>query len=136
LQIRKNITVNTKELKMKGIPFAFIFTGIISVLIGMLWGIEMAATQDHSLFPAHAHLNLLGWVTMSIFGFYYHLVPAAAASKLAKVHYGLALIGLVVIVPGIVLAEKEITEGPAVIGSFLTLASMLVFAYTVWARRT
>ena len=31
-------------------------------------GIGMAASQNHSIMPAHAHLNLLGWVSLFLFG--------------------------------------------------------------------
>jgi len=76
---------------MRGISFTFLVCGTVAVLIGMAWGIQMAASGDHGLSPAHAHLNLLGWVSFAIFGFYYHLVPTAAQSRLAMVHLGLAL---------------------------------------------
>lgn len=116
---------------MRGIAFYFFCTGILSVLIGMLWGIQMSATHDHRFAPAHAHLNLLGWVTMSIFAFYYHLVPAAAEGLLPKVHFTAALAGLVLLTPGIVMAVAERGEGLAKAGSLLTLASMGMFLAVV-----
>lgn len=120
---------------MKGIAFAFFLTAAICVTLGMLWGIQKSATDDHTLGGAHAHLNLVGWVTMGLFGLYYTAVPAAAEKMLAKIHYALALLGVVLMVPGIVLAITE--KGPtfAIIGSFLTLASMLVFVFTVLTNR-
>ena len=120
---------------MKQIAFAFFALGAISVTLGMVWGIQMSATHDHTLSAAHAHLNLVGWVTFAIFGLYYHLVPAAAASSLARIHLALAVLGLVALVPGIVLAINETTEILAVVGSFLTLAAMLVFLWTVFRNR-
>lgn len=120
---------------MKQIAFAFFALGAISVTLGMVWGIQMSATHDHTLSPAHAHLNLVGWVTFAIFGIYYQLVPDAAQSSLAKVHLALAVLGLVALVPGIVLAINETTEILAVVGSFLTLAAMLVFLWTVFRNR-
>jgi len=39
----------------------------------MAWGIFMAASRDHSSMPAHAHLNLLGWVSLFLFGIYYRM---------------------------------------------------------------
>ena len=45
---------------------------VLFVLAGMVWGLQMA----HAAFPAHAHLNLLGWVSLFLFGIYYHLRPA------------------------------------------------------------
>ena len=41
---------------------------VVLVVIGMLWGLQMAISGDHSAHPAHAHLNLLGWVSMALFG--------------------------------------------------------------------
>ena len=119
---------------MKGVAYWFMLTAVVAVSLGMIWGIQMSATGDHLLSPAHAHLNLLGWVTMAIFAIYYHIVPEAAETTLAKVHFALAFVGLVLIVPGIVMAVRETGETLAKIGSTVTELSMLVFLYTV-ARR-
>ena len=48
---------------MKASSLSF-FAAVIAVLVGMSWGIVMAISQDHSAMPAHAHLNLLGWVSL------------------------------------------------------------------------
>lgn len=119
---------------MKGLSFGFFALGVLSVLIGMVWGIQMAATHDHLLSPAHAHLNLLGWVSFSIYAFFYHLVPNAAQGMLPKVHFALALAGLVLIVPGIAMAHIGMNEGVAAAGSILSLLSMLVFGVIVLRR--
>lgn len=57
----------------------------------------------YQLFYAHVHLNLLGWVSMMIYGVGYHIIPRfngnqVAFPKLAIVHFwvaNIALIGLV-----------------------------------------
>ncbi len=41
---------------------------VLFVIAGMIWGIVMAISEDHSAMPAHAHLNLLGWVSLFLFG--------------------------------------------------------------------
>jgi hypothetical protein len=120
---------------MRGISFWFFLTAVIYVTIGMLWGIHMSASGDHALGPAHAHLNLIGWVTMALFGIYYHLVPKAAEHVLAKVHFAVATAGVIIIVPGIVMAIEETGEALAKIGSVLTLLSMLIFVFTVIRNR-
>jgi len=117
---------------MRGIGFYFFIVGVLCVTIGMGWGIHMAISGDHLLAPAHAHLNLVGWATMGLFGIYYTLTPPAAASQLAKVHLALAVAGVVVMVPGIAITIKGGGEGMAAAGSMLTAASMLVFLYTVF----
>ncbi len=116
---------------MTSIAYRFFLLAVLSVTIGMVWGIQMSATHDHTLSPAHAHLNLIGWVTMGLFGLYYSVTPQAAASGLARVHFWLAAIGLVIIAPGIALAINEVTELAAIVGSFLTLGSMLTFLVVV-----
>lgn len=116
---------------MKGISNAFFVAGVVSVIVGMIWGIQMSATHNHTLSPAHAHLNLLGWVSFAIFAFYYRLVPEAAEGVLPKLHLALALAGLVAIVPGIVMAITERGETLAKIGSVLSLLSMVVFLVVV-----
>lgn len=120
---------------MRGISFWFFATATLYVTIGMAWGIHMSATADHSMAPAHAHLNLIGWVTMALFGVYYHLVPKAAESVLAKIHFAVATAGVLVIVPGIVMALQQTSEALAKTGSVLTILSMLIFVVTVFRNR-
>jgi hypothetical protein len=112
---------------MRGVALWFFTSAVIYVTLGMLFGIWMSASHDHGLSPAHGHLNLIGWVTMALFGVYYHMVPAAAESRLATLHFVIATIGVWLIVPGIVLAIRGTTELLAMLGSFATLASMLLF---------
>jgi cbb3-type cytochrome oxidase subunit 1 len=116
---------------MKGIAFAFFATGAVAVTFGMAWGIHMGMSHDHTTAPAHAHLNLVGWVTLALFGTYYHLTPQAASSILAKIHYAVAVAGMVILVVGIAVAISGGTPGIAIAGSLLTLASMLLFLFTV-----
>ena len=116
---------------MRGIAFYFFLAAALCVTFGMGWGIQMSISGDHSLAGAHAHLNLVGWVTLGIFGVYYTLTPQAARSMLAKLHLGVAVIGVVLMVPGIVLAILENGETLVAVGSVVTAASMLIFLYTV-----
>jgi len=46
---------------------------VLLVVAGMIWGIVMAISGDHAAMPAHAHLNLLGWVSLFLFGIFDHL---------------------------------------------------------------
>ena len=112
---------------MGSIATRFFAVGALAALCGMVWGIQMSATHDHLLSPAHGHLNLIGFVMMSVFGAYYALTPSAAGSTLAEVHFWVMLVAVVLLVPGIVLAIQEVTEGLAIAGSFVTVAGMLLY---------
>lgn len=106
----------------------------IYALIGMCWGIHMAISEDHTLFPAHAHLNLLGWVSVFLYGLFFLQIPKAAEGVLAKIHLCLAHLGLVVMIPGVALAINEAPMGEplAAGGSILTVLAMLLFAVIVF----
>jgi cbb3-type cytochrome oxidase subunit 1 len=58
---------------------------VLVVVVGMAWGIVMAISQDHSAMPAHAHLNLLGWVSLLLIGIFYYLHPIIDHSQIAIV---------------------------------------------------
>jgi len=53
---------------------------VVYVLIGMLLGLYMGATEQMQYIPVHAHLNLLGWVTLALAGIVYQIFPRMAAS--------------------------------------------------------
>ncbi|TPP11389.1 hypothetical protein [Rhizobium glycinendophyticum] len=116
---------------MRGLAYFCIVSAAVYALAGMAFGIVMAASHDHTLMTAHAHLNLLGWVSMAIYGLYYHAVPRAAETRLAKIHIGVATFGLWIMIPGIAMAVLGMTEGPAIVGSILTILGMLLFAARV-----
>jgi hypothetical protein len=115
---------------MRPVSTWFFTVAALCATVGMAWGIQMAATHDHLLSPAHAHLNLVGWVKMGLFGLYYRLT-SVAAGRLAWVHFALALVGVILMVPGIALAVLGQTEVLAIAGSFATIGSMLLFVLTV-----
>ena len=119
---------------MKGIPFYFIATSIVFALIGMGYGMYMAASQDHLLAGAHAHNNLLGWVTMAIFGLYYRSVPSSVTG-LATIHYWVTLVANLVFPIGIGMAILGMTPVLAAIGGALEILSMLIFGWTVLKHR-
>ncbi|MEQ1900749.1 MAG: hypothetical protein ABL866_08440 [Devosia sp.] len=121
---------------MRGISFWFVFLGTLFALAGMAWGVQMSMTQDHQLAPAHAHNNLIGYVTMVIYGFYYALVPVASKSRLALVHFWVALVGSLTFGAGIAMAIQQKGEVLVQVSTLFVLAGMLIFAWTVWANRS
>ena len=74
---------------------------VLMVIAGMIWGIVMGISQDYSTMPAHAHLNLLGWVSLFLFGIYYHLHPAVDLSRLALVQVWIWIAGTIVLTIGV-----------------------------------
>ena len=67
---------------MPRISNLFFRTAILFLIVGIAIGLQMAISQNHNVIGAHAHINLLGWVTSAIFGVYYALNPAKAEGRL------------------------------------------------------
>lgn len=121
---------------MKGLAFWFVFLGTLFALAGMALGIQMAIVTDHTLAPAHAHNNLVGYVTMVLYGLYYARVPAAAKTVLAQVHFWVSLLGALTIGVGIGMTVMGQGELVVQIASIATIVGMLLFAINVWLNRS
>lgn len=106
---------------------------VLLVLCGMMWGIVMAASGDHSTMPAHAHLNLLGWVSLFLFGIFYRLHPALENSRAAIVQVAVWVVGTVVlaIAVGLIHAGYAAFDPLAAVASIALLGDMLLFGWLV-----
>jgi hypothetical protein len=99
----------------------------------------MAASQDFTLAPAHAHLNLLGWVTLAVMGGFYTLAGPRAPVRLGWINFSLSVLGVIVVIPALValLSGHKGAEPIVITGTALTILGMLAFAAAVlsmWAR--
>lgn len=119
---------------MKNMSNWYFRLAVLYFVAGVSLGIFMAASQDHSMFPVHAHLNLLGWVTLSLFGLYYRALPSAATSRLAKVHFWIYVPAhLVQMVLLFTKFRNHPEVEPALAGaSILVSVGILCFAAVVW----
>jgi hypothetical protein len=109
----------------------FVATGAVLGGLGMVMGIEMGISEDFTLSPAHAHLNLVGWVSLVLFGLAYR-AKLASSGALAAIHYWVAAAGAIVLPIGIYVTIVGNQPVIAIIGAILSLASMLIFIVNVW----
>jgi hypothetical protein len=107
---------------------------VLFVVAGMAMGIGMAASQDHSIMPAHAHLNLLGWVSLFLFGIYYERRPALDASRLARIQVWLWSAGTVLLTVAVAAIHLGHTamDPVAAVAALIVLVAMLLFGYFVF----
>lgn len=114
----------------------FFIVAILFALAGMILGIWMGIVgpEVFNYAPVHAHINLAGWATLFLFGLWYRGSPAAKASRLAEVHFWVALIGALLLVIGIVgaVAPNALLDKAVIPGSLLTVLSMFLFLIVVW----
>ena len=121
---------------MPRISLWFFAIAPLYVLLGMGFGIYMGATDNFTLAPAHAHLNLIGWVTMALYGTFYALAREAS-QKLAWTVFWLNNAGTAIMFPSLsmVLIQGNSSPflAPLIVSEFLALGAMACFAYSVWS---
>lgn len=112
----------------------FFKTGVLFFLVGIGIGLQMAISQNHNVIGAHAHINLLGWVTSAIFGGYYALNPAKAG-RLAMAHYCVYSIGVIIMTASLylLLTGNAAAEAFVATGSLIVALGVLIFAWVLFA---
>lgn len=117
-----------------GISGLFMRVGVLSLVCGVGLGIYMGAADAFQFKDAHAHLNLAGWASMMLFGFFYRLFPDRAAGWPAKLHAALSIAGLVMMIGGLVGLEAGFPAAIPVMvgGDFIFAAGVLVFAFILF----
>jgi hypothetical protein len=110
---------------------------VVYWVFGVSWGIYMGATENFTDVPVHAHLNLLGWVSLGLCGLIYAKAPHLERSFLAKAHFWLHNLGL----PPLMAAVWLIVNGHGAIGgpiagivSIVMGLGVLSFAVNLWLK--
>ena len=112
----------------------FLRLGVLSALVGMTLGVWMGANQDFVLRPVHAHINLLGFASMMLFGLFYRAFPAAARGWLPLVHFGLSVLGFLILMPSLtlLLLQKPLFLPAMIASEIMLVLSMLLFVVIVF----
>ena len=109
--------------------------GVVLLVIGVIWGIQMGISKDHAAMPAHAHLNLLGFVSLFLFSNLLSPSPLAGPAPNCpcadrNLDCGRPL--PMIIGVGLVHTGREAGEPFAAIGSLIVLAGVLMFGWQVY----
>ena len=119
---------------MKNMSHWFLRIAVLYLIVGVGLGIFMAASHDYTMSPVHAHLNLLGFVLLSLCGLFYRAFPAAVPTILAKMHFGIyvpahfvQMISLALYYRGYTAVEPLLAASSMLVG-----VAILCFAVTVW----
>lgn len=82
-------TTQSNPLRISAAGINWIKLAVVYLIVGVAMGIAMGATQNFTLRPVHAHVNLLGFTTLALAGLIYSVFPQAGESRLAKAHFWL-----------------------------------------------
>jgi hypothetical protein len=124
---------------MPRLSYAFFVMAALCGLGGMVWGIQMGVSQDFTTHPAHAHLNLVGWLSLAAMGSFYALDRGAPA-RLGWLNFIFSALGATILPLGIALllsGHEEPGELLATVGgivAFLGMATFLLVVIGGWRR--
>ncbi|HBG46920.1 MAG TPA: hypothetical protein DDW94_08020 [Deltaproteobacteria bacterium] len=119
---------------MSSITVWFIRFAIIYFLAAILLGLHMSiAGPVYPWMPIHTHFNLLGWMSMMIYGVAYHILPRFSgrplySDPLAKAQLWLANIGLIGMAAGWVIRNDSGEMATLAIFSVVEAISIVFFA--------
>ncbi|MGV8831951.1 MAG: hypothetical protein ACOH2N_08255 [Devosia sp.] len=107
---------------------------ILFLIAGIALGLHMSISGVHTVIGAHAHINLLGWVTSALFGGYFALNPAKAAGRLPMIQFVIYTAGVVVMGISLYLLLKGNAAAEPIVAasSMVTFLGVLIFAWIVW----
>jgi hypothetical protein len=127
-------TTNTIYPSFSTAGIIWLKLAVIYLMIGVALGIAMGASEDFTLRPVHAHINLLGWATMGLAGLVYSVFPSAGTSKLARVHFWLTNISLPVmaLMLALVLFGARQVIPVLAIAEILAASGIVVFAANIF----
>jgi hypothetical protein len=112
---------------MRRVDSIYVVIGIFYLVAGMVLGVVMGTRQDFQLAPVHAHLNLVGFVSHSVFGLVHRAWPALRSGVVAAVQFWLFVLGTPLFVAGIAISILGGMVWLAVVGATLALAGALLF---------
>ena len=113
---------------------SFLRTAVVYFVLAVALGVYMGASHDLSHIPVHAHLNLLGWVAMALFGLIYHAYPAAATTRLARWQFWIHQLGVPPLMVAVWVVHSGNLAADPVAGvlSIIVGIGIVLFAVNVW----
>lgn len=118
----------------------FLRASLVWLALGITFGLCMAIHPQWIIYrPAHVHMNLVGFVTMMIFGVAYHVIPRFSghplrSNRLPLYHWWVSNLGLVGMVTGFVLQPHARALGAVALvsGGILETLGAYLFVYNIW----
>ncbi|HBO83912.1 MAG: hypothetical protein A2073_08560 [Deltaproteobacteria bacterium GWC2_42_11] len=123
---------------MSKITVWFIKCAMVYFLISIFLGLHMAISgQVYPYMPIHAHFNLLGWISMMIYGVAYHILPRFSgrplySEKLAEMQFWLANTGLIGMALGWMARQSTGSTAILIVFSIIEAASALLFVFNMF----
>src|SRR5215210_8157456 len=112
---------------MRRIDLYFLILAALCLITGVVLGIGMGIAHDFQFSPVHAHLNLLGWASLALFGLTYRAYPMLANSRIALIHLAVSGVSALMFPAGIYFSVAHGAPGLAIGASLLWFVGAVLF---------
>lgn len=120
---------------MQRLDRSYILVGLAWVVVGMVFGTWLGASNHLNYANSHAHMNLLGFVASVLFGLLHFAYPALGKSRLAFWQFALYEVGVLVLVIGKVMVDGGVETPLLPIGAIISIIGAILML-VMFARRT
>lgn len=123
---------------MSSVTVLFIKSAMVYFVLAILLGLHMSvAGPIYPYMQIHTHFNLLGWMSMMIFGVGYHILPRFSgrplfSDALANWQLWLANIGLVGMALGWLVRSWNNSSMVLLLFSLVETVSIVFFVVNMW----
>jgi peptidoglycan/LPS O-acetylase OafA/YrhL len=116
---------------MQRLDRSYILVGLAWVVVGMIFGTWLGASNHLNYANSHAHIGLLGFVTSVLFGLLHWAYPALGTSRIAVWQFAIYEVGVLLLVIGKVLFDGGTETLFLQIGSIVTIigAAMMLWMF-------
>ena len=114
---------------------------VVYFVVGALIGFAMLLWPSESGYyiPVHVHLNLLGFMSMMIYGVGYHILPKFSGTyiyspRIMKIQFWMAntgLIGMSVSWPFVMRGDAALSETILIVSALLSIISVVLFTFNI-----
>jgi len=114
---------------------------VVYFVVGAFIGFAMLLWPSESGYyiPIHVHLNLLGFMSMMIYGVGYHILPKFSgrhiySPRIMNIQFWMAnagLIGMSVSWPFVVRGDASLSETILLVSALLSMISIILFTFNI-----
>lgn len=104
----------------------YILLGLAWVVVGMIYGTWLGASNHMNYANSHAHMNLLGFVASILFGLLHFAYPKLRQSRLAMAQFVIYEVGISLLIIGKILVDGGQETLFLQIGSLVTILGALM----------
>jgi hypothetical protein len=119
---------------MANIDRNYVGVALLWLILGMLLGLYVGISADHTFLNLHIVMVLSGFVVLTLYGAIFRLWPQLKPGATAKLQFGAAMLGQLGIAIGTALFDINGEVNVLAASSILSIAGAALLGWLFWTR--